>query len=192
MDQPTYDQLPEQLALREVQVRVTQAGFRTASLVVVTTLQDEHTYTADDLAALYRKRWHVELDLRSIKSVMHLDVLRCKTPARARAELWMGLLAYNLIRHANLPAAVLADCAPRGLSFTATLQFVAANYLLAATCPERQRDLIALRQQHSGASRVGRRPDRVEPRAIKRRPPQHELLTTPRHAARAELLAGRV
>jgi hypothetical protein len=191
MDQPTYDQLPEQLEMREVQVRVTQAGFRTRSLVVVTTLWDEQTYTADDLAVLYRKRWHVELDLRSIESVMHLDVLRCKTPARARAELWMGLLAYNRIRHANLQAAMLADCAPRRLSFTATLQFVAANYLLAATCPERQCDLIALRQQHSGASRVGHRPDRVEPRAIKRRPAQHDLLSQPRDKARAALIAHR-
>ena len=75
-----------------------QPGFRTKVIVVVTTLLDPAETTKEDLACLYRARWNNELDLRSIKSTMQMDVLRCKTPELVRKEVWMHLLAYNLIR----------------------------------------------------------------------------------------------
>ena len=102
-----------------------ERGFCTQSIVVVTTLRDETAITPEDLADLFRQRWHAELDLRNIKSTMSLDVLRCKTPALVRTELWLGLLAYNLVRHSLLPAALATKCSPRQLSFCAALQFLA-------------------------------------------------------------------
>ena len=84
MDDDTYTQLPDWLVVREVAVRVEQDGFRTRALTVVTTLVDAVSYPAADLAELYRARWHAELDLRSLKITMSMDVLRCKTPAMVR------------------------------------------------------------------------------------------------------------
>ena len=196
MDQATYDRLPAQLEVREVEVRVNVPGFRTESLVVVTSLHNAQEISRDDLAALYRQRWCVELHLRDIKSTMCLDVLRCKTPQMVRQELWTGLLAYNLIRQSMLQSARAADRKPCELSFTATMQFLASTWLTAAvtfTDPHStaRSPLIALRVTHGGGHRVGNRPDRIEPRAIKRRPPPHDLLTKPRDEARAALLARR-
>jgi Transposase DDE domain len=195
MDQETYDRLPDQLEVREVQVNVDVPGFRAESLVIVTSLLDPKDYSRDDLANLFRRRWVVELHIRDIKTAMKLEVLRCKTPAMVRQELWTGLLVYNLIRQSMLQSAHEAERQPDELSFTATLQMLANSWLLAAvvidgTCNAAE-PLVRLRVVHGGSHRVGNRPDRVEPRAVKRRPKPHALLTTPRARARAELVASR-
>ena len=190
LDQETYDRLPDTLCVREMKFAVRERGFRTQSLVVVTTLCDETTITREDLADLYRQRWHAELDLRSIKSTMSLDVLRCKTPEMVRTELWMGLLAYNLVRHSLLQAAGAAECSPRQLSFCAAQQFLATTWLLAAVSSHPLRPLIELRLTHSASHRVGQRPNRIEPRAIKRRARAYDWLTKPRTTARAQLVMG--
>ena len=196
MDQETYDRLPQQLEVREVRVNVDVPGFRAESLVVVTSLLDANDFSRDDLAALYRRRWTVELHIRDIKSAMSLDVLRCKTPAMVRQELWTGLLAYNLIRQSMLQSARTAKRRPDELSFTATMQMLANTWLTAAvvvgTDSDATHPLIALRLAHGGLHRVGNRPDRVEPRAVKRRPKPHDLLNKPRAQARANLIARRV
>ena len=190
LDQETYDRLPGTLKMREMQFAVRERGFRTQSVVVVTTLRDANTVTREDLADLYRQRWHAELDLRNLKSTMSLDVLRCKTPEMIRTELWMGMLAYNLVRHSLLQAAFTTECSPRRLSFCTALQFLANTWLLAATSSRDLRPLIELRLTYLASHRVGHRPNRIEPRAIKRRPTPHDWLTKPRVTARAELLTG--
>ncbi len=93
LGQVTYDRLPATLNVREMKIAVRERGFRPQSIVVVSTLRDETTVTREDLADLYRQRWHAERDLRSIKTTMNLEVLRCKTPEMARTEIGMGLLA---------------------------------------------------------------------------------------------------
>ena len=80
---------------REVRFRVEQPGFRTRSVVVVTTLLDPAQASKEDLASLYRARWNNELDLRSIKVTLQMDVLRCKTPDLVHKEIWTHVLAYN-------------------------------------------------------------------------------------------------
>ena len=195
MDQETYDRLPQQLEVREVKVIVDVKGFRTESLVVVTSLLDPKDYSHDDLANLYRRRWIVELHLRDIKTAMKLEVLRCKTPEMVRQELWTGLLVYNLIRQSILQSAHESDRQPDQLSFTATMQMLANSWLLAAVVVDENGDaadpLIRLRVIHGGSHRVGNRPNRVEPRAVKRRPKPHPLLTKPRAQAQADLVASR-
>jgi Transposase DDE domain len=189
MDVATYARLPDRLTIREVGVRVTRAGFRTRQLVVVTTLLDP-AVTAADLAELYRARWHAELDLRSLKVTLGMDVLRCKTPAMVRKEVWAHLVAYNLIRAVMARAALEFGGPPRDLSFKGALQAVRAfaERLVDATgATAEELDewlLIAI-----GSYQVGDRPDRVEPRKRKRRPKHYPLLMQPRATARAALMA---
>jgi hypothetical protein len=194
MDRETYDRLPRQLEVREIYVNIDVPGFRTESLVVITSLLDPEAYSRDDLASLYRRRWVVELHIRDIKTAMKLEVLRCKTPAMVRQELWTGLLVYNLIRQSMLQSAHEARRQPDELSFTATMQLLANTYLVAAVVVDgacvAAEPLVTLRVAHGGSHRVGNRPDRVEPRAVKRRPKSHPLLTKPRAQARAALVAG--
>jgi hypothetical protein len=191
MDQETYDQMPETLQLRAVHVQVNQPGFRVQALIVVTTLTDVEKYTKENVAELYHKRWLAELDIRALKISLGMDVLRCRTPAMVRKEIWTCLLAYNLIRQSMLASALAAKLSPRQLSFTAAMQKIAASWATLAVCEAALLvSLIAVALRHLATNRVGHRPDRIEPRAIKRRPKPHKLLTTPRAEARTTLLAG--
>ena len=191
MDQETYDGIPESIEVREVLVHVAQPGFRTQSLVVVTTLCNAEEYPAEEIATLYRGRWLAELDIRAIKITLDMDVLRCKTPAMVRRELWTHLLAYNLIRRSILQSAQASGLSPRELSFTAAMQAIAASWAIAILSnPCTFAKLVDTHLVNLAGHRVGHRSDRIEPRAIKRRPKPHRLLTKPRAEARAELLAG--
>ena len=191
MDQPTYDRMPASIEVREVQVHVGRPGFRTESLVVVTTLTDAGEYPKDDIAELYHSRWLAELDIRAIKITMGMDVLRCKTPAMVRKEMWTCLLAYNLIRRTLLQSARKSGHRPRELSFTAAMQSIAASWLVIVLSDAWvTKTLIDTALANLTGYLVGHRPGRVEPRAVKRRPKPHDLLTKPRAEARAELLMG--
>jgi hypothetical protein len=192
MDPQTYQRMPARMQVREVQVHVGHPGFRVESLVVVTTLTDADTYTQDDIAGLYAFRWLAELDIRAIKITMGMDVLRCKTPAMVRKEIWTCLLAYNLIRRTLLQSAQGSGQSPRGLSFCAALQAIAASWqILASSGDSVAARLVAVELESLAEYTVGHRPGRVEPRAVKRRPKAQALLTKPRDQARAELLRTR-
>src|SRR5207244_8292835 len=126
LDWKAYHALPESITVREARVRVPQPGFRTRSIVVVTTLLDPQQATKEDLAALYRARWNAELDLRSIKSAMQMRELRGKTPELVRKEVWTHILAYGLIRTVMAQAAARHDVSPRSISFTGAMQTLEA------------------------------------------------------------------
>ena len=191
MDDETYARMRASIKVREVEVRVPQRGFRDSKFVVVTSLLDCQIYAADEIAALYRKRWLVELDIRTIKATLGFDILRGQTPEMLRKELWAALLAYNLIRQTMLAAAQRAELAPRSLSFAHAAQTVAASFvMIPVISSRRQRDVIDAAIGSLRRPLVGQRPDRVEPRAVKRRPKPHDLLTKPRAQARAELMRG--
>jgi hypothetical protein len=117
IDRETYDVLPDFLMIRECRVRVDQPGFRVQTLVIATTLLDVNAFSKDDLVQLYRARWHAELDLRSLKQTLQMDILRCKTPELVRKELWTHILAYNLIRTIMAQAASKHGIEPRSISF---------------------------------------------------------------------------
>lgn len=191
LDEAAYQQVPDRLQVRELRVRVARRGFRTRILLVVTTLLTPTIFTKEEIAELYRCRWHAELDLRAIKTTLGMDIVRGKTPAMVRKELGMYMLAYNLIRSVMAAAAVHNGLVPRTLSFTGALQAVNAfgPGLLGAEAPVKASLLEALYDTIC-AHRVGQRPNRVEPRAVKRRPKPHPLLTIPRHQARKNLRRG--
>lgn len=179
MSPEEYALLPEELVLREVRIHVSQKGFRTKQLVVVTTLVDAENYPAEQIAELYRRRWQAELHLRSIKTVLEMDHLRCKTPHRIRNEFFMHLLGYNLIRQTMALAALKSGAEPWQVSFKGALQTL-NNFLptlgssasLDAWC-DGLLDAIATHV-------VGNRPDRYEPRLTKRRPKKFKHLREPR------------
>ena len=188
MDRAAYDALPAELTVREVRVGVAVKGFRVKWLVIVTTLLDADLYPKDEIARAFRCRWHAELDLRSIKRTMGMSVLRCHTPEMVRKEAWMHLLAYNLVRAVMARAAEAAGVEPRDVSFAGALQTLDAfapmlRLARAADLPRLWEIVLRAIASH----RVGDRPDRYEPRAVKRRAKPIALLTVPRERARRRL-----
>jgi hypothetical protein len=176
MSRAEYDQAPDTLTVREL-----HTGGKT---LVTTLLCPTHTHKSA-LKALYQSRWHVELDLRNIKTTLGMERLSCQTPTMAIKEIWVHLLAYNLIRLMMAQAARLANWLPRQLSFKHTLQlWIAWNYYGHGLDRDDQLyGLCVLIAQQ----RVGDRPGRIEPRAIKRRPKPYPLLTKPRAIAREDV-----
>ncbi len=187
MSPELYDRLPDTLRVRETKVEVSQKGFRCRHLRLVTTLLDAQIYPRQELATAFRCRWHAELDLRSIKHVMQMDVLRCKSPALVRKEIWMHLLSYNLIRKLMAQAAATVGVCPRDLSFKGTLQTLVAFAAAGWSCSARRNELYTAVLRAVATHRVNDRPDRVEPRAVKRRPKKQVYLTEPRSLAKARL-----
>jgi hypothetical protein len=179
MSAEEYAHLPDSLMLREIRVRVTQPGFRTQELVVVTTLLDPQQYPAEAIATLYRRRWQAELNLRSLKVVLQMDHLRCKTPHRVRNEFYMHLVAYNLIRRVMAVAAARAGREPWTVSFKGTLQTAHRLLPLLATSISTDAWCNALLDALA-AHTVGDRPNRCEPRVKKRRPKPYRKMTKPR------------
>ena len=168
-----YAQAPASLTVREL---------ATAGKILVTTFLCPRQTPKAALKALYRERWHIELDLRHIKTTLGMEMLSCKSPAMAQKEIWAYLLAYNLIRLMMAQAASVFECLPRTLSFKHTLQLWIAwdSHGPGTHDDEALYGLFVL----IGEQRVGNRPGRIEPRAVKRRPKPLPLLTQPRAIAR--------
>jgi Transposase DDE domain len=188
MDATTYVELPATIDIRELRVRVPQRGFRTRVVLVATTCLDATVFAKEDIAGLYRARWHAELDLRSLKQTLQMDVLRCKTPAMVRKEIWGHLLVYNLLRAAMAQAALGHRVGPRQVSLQGAHQTLTAFHSsLAQASPSRRESISQIVLSAIARHRVGTRPDRYEPRACKRRPKPYPLLRVPRQQARARL-----
>jgi len=152
---------------------------------------DISVHPQDEMAELYHQRWLVELDIRAIKCSLGMDVLRCKTPEMVRREIWTCLLAYNLIRKTMLQSAMESGLSPRRLSFTNAMQTMAASWVVLPALDHSRITLMISAQRASLACPiVGNRPDRIEPRAVKRRPKPMRLLNMPREAAREQLRCG--
>lgn len=189
MSRADFAALPRVMTMRELRVRVDRPGFRTKSLVVVTTLLDPVAFPREDLAGLYRARWHAELDIRSIKQTMRMDVLRCRTPDLVRKEVFAHLLAYNLIRGAMAGAAHRHGVLPRRLSFQGARQVLDAFRGELSRAPMKAaQGLVEAALKAIAYHRVGDRPDRVEPRVVKRRPKAYPRMQVPRALARKRLM----
>jgi len=190
MDQSLYQQIPKTMELREVCFRVVVPGYRTQFIEVITTLTDAGEYSREDLANLYGFRWNAELDIRSLKSTLNLDHVRCKTPAMVESEVWTTILGYNLIRTTAAGAAQLSGRQPRQISFTATCQYVLAAWMQISSGwikPEHMTPFgLRVLEQIAGCE-VANRPGRIEPRAVKRRRDRFKLMRKPRHELRADL-----
>lgn len=189
MDEETYAQIPGEMKVRELRFKIEQPGFRVDSVVLVTTMLDAAEYTKEELADLYLQRWNVELDLRAIKDVLQMDVLRCQSPEMVEKEIWMHLLAYNLIRGVMAQAAQAHNKRPRLLSFKGALQTITAfQEVMRRASPADRELLLQVMLRAIAQQDVGDRPGRAEPRANKRRPKAQRYLMEPRREARKRLL----
>jgi len=176
MTQEDYDRAPDTLTIRELKIK---------GKVLITTLLSAKEFPKQELSTLYRKRWHVEVDLRNIKTTLGMETLSCKTPEMIEKEMWVYFLAYNLIRLLMAQSALLSDLQPRQLSFKHTVQ------LWLAWSQQTKMNGV---QIDEGAlfvliaqKMVGNRPGRIEPRAVKRRPKPFSLLMERRELARMKV-----
>jgi Transposase DDE domain len=191
MQPADYEALPATLSLREVRTRIAKPGCRVKELVVVTTLLDPDAYPMMDILELYHERWHVEIDLRSIKTQMKMEILRCRTPERVRKEIWAHLLAYNLVRKVMAQAAEKHGVTPRQLSFAGAMQTLNEFRTMLLTAPVADVPALCANILQAIAShRVGDRPDRWEPRKVKRRPKGYSRMLKPRAQERAACVNG--
>lgn len=175
MSREQYDGFPDTLEIREIKVK---------SKVLVTTLLCATQAPKKAIGDLFTSRWNVELDLRNIKTTLGLERLHCKTPEMNEKEFWTCLLAYNLIRMLMAESAKQAEVFPRLLSFKHSLQLWLA---WSHSRPDFDAESLCILYGLIAQRRVGNRPGRIEPRAIKRRPKPYPLLMKPRPLARADV-----
>ena len=183
MSTEEYATYPETILVRHLRYRHTQKGFRTHELTLATTL-DRSKYSVEDLAELYRRRWEVELNIRSLKTQMQMEHLRCKRPSMVRKEIACHMIAYNLVRATMVVSALTTGMPPHHISFTGTMQsleeFATSLRYLKRDKQRRWQQLL----QSIAEIQVGHRPGRVEPRELKRRPKPYKWMTTPRKSTR--------
>lgn len=183
MSAEAYARYPAFITMREIEVH---------GRVLVTTLLDPKIVSPCALASLYKMRWNIEVDFRTIKATLEMDVLRCKSQPMVDKEIAVYFLAYNLVRWAMAKAALLADLLPRALSFSGAKRVLSAfTDQLRQTSGDAMRTLIGSVLRSIATLRLPQRPDRIEPRAKKRRPKNLPLLTVPRQLARELILAQR-
>jgi hypothetical protein len=172
--------LPEEITVR---VRVKQKGFRTRELALVTTLLDATAYPAGAITTAYLRRWRLEMCLDDLKTTLGLDALRCQTPAMVHRELLTLLIAHNLVRAVMAEAATKHAVPLDRVSFTGTHHALrcCCGACAQATCPAQLQLLWADMLRIIATDLVPLRPDRWEPRAVKRRRNAYPRLSRPRH-----------
>jgi putative transposase len=209
MSEEEYQKLPAEVTLREIGIDLPQRGGAGGRVVVATTLLDAEVYPKDDIAELYKWRWQVEVDLRHLKATMKMRELSCKTPQAVARELWTHALGYNLVRKVMAQAALYqrptkrpsrqrraaaseGPLTPRQISFKAALQQIQANaQTLSTAAPEQYKQTAERMLTTLAGKRVGKRPGRQEPRAIKRRPQSQAMLSKPRAEVKKAMAEGK-
>lgn len=183
LPQSWWKKIPAELAVRVIRFKLCCPGYRPKSVTLVTTLLDPKKYPAQDIAKLYARRWKIELWFRDIKTSMGMEVLRCKSPQMVHKELEMFFIAYNLIRCLIVQAGAINDVAIDRMSFKGTVDSVRQFSLAIAQArsKRKQNQLLVELLEVIARDEVPDRPDRLEPRAVKRRPKPYQLLNRPRH-----------
>jgi len=180
MDQETYDACPKTIMIREFKVR---------SKIYVTTILEHKKYNKKEIAALYELRWQVEVNLGSIKSVLNMDYLSCKTPDMVKKEIAAHILGYNIIRIIMAEACKQHQATPNKISFKGAVQLL--NQFMPrflGVKPSKRAVLYSALLSLIVSNKVGNRPGRVEPRAVKRRPKAFPLLNNTRETERNKIL----
>jgi len=183
-----FDILPQTITVREIYYCIFIPGFRTQKVSLITTLLDKATYSTLDIVELYSKRWDVELDLRHLKTTLGMDILRCKTPSMVRKEIYVYLLAYNLLRSLMWSAGTTYSTPPLRLSLQATRHHL-NNFIpqLLVASSQKRLQIYSTLLKIIAHKAVPERPGRCEPRVRKRRPKAYPLMTKPRHKLRKQL-----
>jgi len=181
-----YDQMPDTIMVREFEIEIDGRSGNKEPAIVISTMTDP-TIPQDEQSDLYWSRWNCELDIRSIKQSMHMDVLRCKTPEMVVKEIYCHLLAYNLLRGTMTASAKKTGVTPRQLSVKGTMQAIESFTPAMMAASESCEILYDAMLTTVSAHRVGNRPGRQEPRLKKRRPVWREMMMKPRNEYRRRL-----
>ncbi|MEA5596867.1 IS4 family transposase [Rivularia sp. UHCC 0363] len=183
-----FDALPQTITVREIYYYIFIPGFRTERVSLITTLLDKRTYSTLEIIGLYSKRWDVELDLRHLKTTLGMDVLRCKTPSMVRKEIYVHLLAYNLLRSLMWSSGTIYGTPPLRLSLQGTRHHF-NNFIpqLLVGSTQKRLQIYSTLLKIIAHKAVPERPGRCEPRVRKRRPKAYPLMTKPRHELRTKL-----
>lgn len=191
MSADEFAAIPNTLNVREVCLRRSRKGFRHQFVIVVTTLLDAKRYTAEKLTQLYGWRWQAaEVNLRHLKTTLKMEMLTAKTPEMVRKEIWTHLLAYNLLRSVMEKAAPLLNYHRSRLSLQGTRQlFIQMLPLLANTTQLVRQRLYAHLLDDIAADALPVRPNRHEPRVVKRRPKPFPRMKQPRAVLKAKIAA---
>lgn len=180
MSEEEYLRFPKVIFMRHLRYKVAQKGFRTREVTLATTLLNARKYDAEELASLYGRRWSVELHIRSLKTQMKMEHLRCQSPQMVRKEIHCHMIGYNLVRAAMLASALKFHLCPTRLSFTGAMQaveeFASCIRLRSGRHAEQWDSLLKTISELT----VGHRPGRQEPRQLKRRPKTYKLMQKPR------------
>jgi hypothetical protein len=172
MTRQEYEEMPASLRVREIRRKVRRNGFRILTLLVVTTLLDPAKYPADEIVRLLGQRWNVETNLRHLKTTMGMEVLRTGSVEGVCRELWTFMLIYNLVRVIMMEAAARQGVPLHRISFADAL------YWMRHAWPGQRMPRLIVNPY---------RPDRPEPRAVKRRPKEYDRLNKPRSDMRKAL-----
>ena len=179
INEDQWQEMPEQMSVRYIRYRIEQNGFRTREVIVATTLLDK---PASEVIKLYHKRWQIELTFRDVKTTMGMELIRVKSPELALKQIWMFVIAHNLIRYLINRAKEKAYTTP---SFKGTLDtLITFSRTAVKDCSHSRKARIGKLLRLVCEDSVPHRPGRVEPRCVKRRPKGYQLMTSPRHLMR--------
>ena len=179
-----WDLLPSPITVRIIRFTATIRGFRGRRITLVTSLLDPKLYPAQELIELYLRRWRLELCLRDLKTTMGMEQLRCKSPDMAEKELLAYLVAHNLIRCLMAEAVARYAVDLERVSFKGSIDALRqySDAMAKARSQKLRRQLWEDLLLNLARDLVRYRPNRNEPRAVKRRPKPYPLLNRPRHS----------
>ena len=186
-----FKALPDTFRVRELHFSIREAGQRTKTVTVVTTLLDAKAYPKAKVAQLYGLRWQVEINLDHVKTTLKMEMLQARSPEMVRKEIYVHLMAYNLLRYLMWQAAQSKGNDPLRLSVQGTRQsFNHYRDLLADAGKLRRDRYLPLLLNMVAKTSVPLRPDRHEPRKRKRRPKAFPLMNKPRAHLKQKLTAA--
>jgi len=180
MEDEEYNSYPKKIRVRE---------FKSNGTVYVTTLLNDKKYHKKELAKLYELRWHLEINLKSLKETMGMDMLSCKSPDMVKKEIGIHFLAYNFIRIIIAEACIRHNATPNKVSFKGSVQLLNKLMPIFITSSNKKNKMLYDELlKKIVKNNIGNRPGRVEPRAVKRRPKPFDMLNKPRFIEKAKLM----
>lgn len=184
-----WQALPATLTVRAVRGSLYRKGFRVRQLTVITTLLDAREYPAQEILYAYLRRWRLEMCLDDLKTTLHLESLRNRSPEMVQKELYMRLIAHNLVRCTMAKAATEHDVPLERVSFKGSLDALRqfAQAMAQAKSSSKRKHLWAELLRTLAADLVPERPGRREPRALKRKKNRYPRLVGSRRKFRDHL-----
>lgn len=185
-DLSEWRKLPDSIILRQIKVHVDIPGYRPKDFYIVTTLIDSVKYPAEDIKEIYLKRWNVVLYFRDLKTTLGMDVLRCKSPDMIEKEILMNFIVFNMLKRLSYDSIKESVADPDDISFKSCQQILLGY---ASIIEDKVKvNLLPQLLEIIGENLLLKRPQRIEPRVVKRRPKPFKLMMKPRSELKLDLI----